>query len=41
MRLSHIPGREDQLGVDVLVHRPADCPTAIAVHIRAVRINLT
>src|SRR2546423_11982866 len=32
MSLSHVPGREDQLGVDVLVHGPADDPTAIEVH---------
>jgi hypothetical protein len=32
MSLSHVPGREDQLGVAILVHRPADDPTAIEVH---------
>ena len=32
MSLSHVPGREDQLGVNVLLHGPADDPTAIEVH---------
>ena len=32
MSKRHAPGREDQLGVDVLVHGPADDPTAVDIH---------
>src|SRR5207248_11739975 len=32
MRQRHVPGPEDQWGVNVLVHGPADNTTAVAVH---------
>jgi hypothetical protein len=31
MSLSHVPSRQDELGVNVLVHGPADA-TAVEVH---------
>ena len=32
MSLSHVPGRQDELGVNVLVHGPTDKATAVEVH---------
>ena len=32
MSQRHAPGRQDQLGVDVWVHGPADDPSAVEVH---------